>query len=146
MLFLRDIALARNSANLRICPLRSLFAMLLRDVVRLGIASKFSLLSPYTTSRSFSSRFGFSLPPILGVEPERRQSEPRAKAEWRHSVKTNPRLAISRPFSNAKIVRNNDITNFFEQKMSLFPLLKKRGSLWYQKRLSLVKRKGWLSR
>ena len=129
MLFLRDIALARNSANLRICPLRSLFAMLLRDVVWLGIASKLSLpslcttllrdvvwlciasmlslpslcttllrdvvwlgiasklslLSPCTTSRSFSSRFGFTLPPILGVEPERRQSEPRAKAEWRQS-------------------------------------------------------------
>ena len=49
MLFLRDIALARNSANLRICPLRSLFAMLLRDVVWLGIASKLSLLSLYTT-------------------------------------------------------------------------------------------------
>ena len=65
------------------------------------------------------------------AKAERTQSEGRAKAEWRHSVKTNPRLAISRPFSNAKIVRNNDITYFFEQKMSLFPLLKK-------KRLSLV--------
>ena len=62
----------------------------------------------------------------------------RANPEWRHSVKTNPRLAISRPFSNAKIVRNNDMANFFEQKMSLFPLLKKRGSLWRQKRLSFV--------
>ena len=60
---------------------------------------------------------------------KRRQSEPRAKAEWRHTVKTNPRLATSRPFSNAKIARINDIANFFEQKMSLFPLLKKRGSL-----------------
>ena len=77
--------------------------------------------------------------PPLRANPERRQSEGRANPEWRHSVKSNPRLATSRPFSNAKIVRNNDITNFFEQKMSLFPLLKKRGSLWYQKRLS------WLS-
>ena len=96
------------------------------------------------------------------AKAERRQSERCAKWEQRklaysaepkqrhrkirHSVKTNPRLAISRPFSNAKIVRNNDITNFFEQKMSLFPLLKKRGSLWYQKRLSLATRKRWLSR
>ena len=68
------------------------------------------------------------------------ESEARAKAERRHSVKTNARLAIPRPFSNAKIVRNYDITNFFEQKMSLFPLLKKRGSLWWQKRLSFVKK------
>ena len=67
-------------------------------------------------------------------------SEGRAKAERRHSVKTNPRLAISRPFSNAKIVRNYDITNFSSKKKSLFPLLKKRGSLWYQKRLSLAAR------
>ena len=80
------------------------------------------------------------------VEAERTQSEGRAKAEWRHSVKTNPRLATSRPFSNAKIARNNDMANFFEQKMSLFPLLKKRGSLWYQKRLSLTTRKRGLSR
>ena len=67
---------------------------------------------------------------------KRSQSEPRAKAEWRDTVKTNPRLATSRPFSNAKIARNNDMVNFFEQKMSLFPLLKKRGSLGWQKRLS----------
>jgi hypothetical protein len=40
------------------------------------------------------------------------------------------------PFPNAKIARINDMANFFEQKMSLFPLLKKRGSLWWQKRLS----------
>ena len=66
------------------------------------------------------------------------RSEGRAKAEWRHTVKTNPRLATSRPFSNAKIARINDIANFFEQKMSLFPLLKKRGSLWWQKRLSMA--------
>ena len=57
------------------------------------------------------------------VEAERTQSEGRANPEWRHSVKTNPRLATSRPFSNAKIMRNNDMTNFFRKKMSLFPLL-----------------------
>ena len=84
--------------------------------------------------KTFSSRFGFTLFSILGVEAERTQSEGRAKAEWRHSVKTNPRLAISRPFANAKIARINDMANFFEQKMSLFPLLKKRGSLWSQRR------------
>ena len=78
----------------------------------------------------------FFLPPFLPLFFAS-GSEARAKAERRHSVKTNPRLAISRPFSNAKIVRNNDITNFFEQKMSLFPLLKKRGSHGWQKRLSL---------
>ena len=60
--------------------------LLLRDVARLGIASKLSLLSPYTTSRSFSSRFGFTLSPILGVEPERTQSEGRANPERRHGV------------------------------------------------------------
>ena len=50
---------------------------------------------------------------------------------------------ISRPFPNAKIARINDMANFFEQKMSLFPLLKKRGSLWWQKRLSWVKKWMW---
>jgi hypothetical protein len=39
------------------------------------------------------------------------------------------RADVSRPFPNAKIVRNSDMANFFEQKMSLFPLLKKRSSL-----------------
>ena len=48
-------------------------------------------------------------------------SEGRAKAERRHSGKTKPRVATSRPSSNAKIARNNDIANFFEQKKSLFP-------------------------
>ena len=67
------------------------------------------------------------------------ESEARAKAERRHSGKTRTGLAISRPFPNAKIARINDMANFFEQKMSLFPLLKKRGSLWWQKRLSFVK-------
>ena len=78
------------------------------------------------------------------------ESEARAKAERRQSEGTLGRRErnwpLSRPFPNAKIARINDMANFFEQKMSLFPLLKKRGSLWYQKRLSLVKRKGWLSR
>ena len=64
-------------------------------------------------------------------------SEGRVKAEWRHTVKTNPRLAVSRPFPNAKIARINDMANFFEQKMSLSPFLKKRGSLGWEKRLSL---------
>ena len=76
---------------------------------------------------------------------ERSQSEGRAKAERRHSGKTRTGLTISRPFPNAKIARINDMANFFEQKMSLFPLLKKRGSLWWQKRLSWVKKEweGW---
>ena len=69
-------------------------------------------------------------------------SPPEAKARRRHdggtSEETSPRVAISRPFPNAKIVRNSDITYFFEQKKSLFPLLKKRGSFGYQKRLSLA--------
>ena len=78
----------------------------------------------------------FFLPPFLPLFFAS-GSEARAKAERRHSVKTNPRLAISRPFSNAKIVRNNDMANFFEQKKSLFPLLKKRGSHGWQKRVSL---------
>ena len=65
-------------------------------------------------------------------------SEATAKVQRRHSGKTETELATSRPFSNAKIVRIYDIANFFEQKKSLSPLLKKRGSLWWQKRLSLV--------
>ena len=54
---------------------------------------------------------------------KRRQSGGRAKAERRHSGKTRTKLGTSRPFPSAKIARNNDITNFLEQKMSLFPLL-----------------------
>ena len=69
-------------------------------------------------------------------------SPPEAKARRRHdegtSEETSPRVAIFRPFPNAKIVRNSDITYFFEQKKSFFPLLQKRGSLGWQKRLSLV--------
>ena len=57
--------------------------MLLRDVVWLGIVSKLSLLSPYTTSRSISSLFEYPLPPFLGAKAERTQSEGRAKAKWR---------------------------------------------------------------
>ncbi len=81
-----------------------------------------------------------ALPCVFLRLRKRTQSKPRAKAEWRHAVKTNLRLATSRPFSNAKIARINDMANFFEQKMSLFPLLKKRGSLWWKKRLSCVKK------
>ena len=54
---------------------------------------------------------------------KRSQSGGRAKAERRHSGKTRTKLGTSRPFPSAKIARNNDITNFLEQKMSLFPLL-----------------------
>ena len=58
---------------------------LLRDVVWFGIASKLSLLSPYTTLRSISSHFEYSLSPLLGVEAERTQSEPRANPERRQN-------------------------------------------------------------
>ena len=61
------------------------------------------------------------------AKAERRQSEGRAKALWEDENGIGHSLV---PFPNAKIARNNDIENFFEQKMSLFPLLKKRGSLW----------------
>ena len=78
------------------------------------------------------------LPSVFLHLRKRSQSGGRAKAERRHSGKTRTKLGTSRPFPSAKIARNNDITNFFEQKMSLFPLLQKRGSLQWQKRLSLV--------
>ena len=96
----------------------------------------------------------FSSPPE--AKPEWRQSEGRAKAERRQNEGTLGRREpkscsplryrnnsqdccfTSRPFSNAKIVRNNDMANFFKQKMSLFPLLEKRGSLRGQKRLSFA--------
>ena len=65
-------------------------------------------------------------------------SPPEASLQRRYGGSANMRAAVSRPFPNAKIVRNSDITNFLEQKMSLSPLLKKRGSLGWQKRLSLV--------
>ena len=48
--------------------------MLLRDVVWLGIASKLTLLSLYTTLRCVSFRFASTLPPLLGAKAERRQS------------------------------------------------------------------------
>ena len=37
----------------------------------------------YVLLWSISSFFEYSLSPLLGANPERRQSEPRAKAEWR---------------------------------------------------------------
>ena len=84
------------------------------------------LNSPPSPLYVVPANFFLLLPPSLPLFPplfslpeakaERTQSEGRANPEWRHSVKTNPRLAISRPFSNAKIVRNNDITNFSSKK------------------------------
>ena len=76
----------------------------------------------------------FSSPPE--AKPEWRQSEGRAKALWEDESEIGHLSSVS----NAKIARINDIANFFKQKKSLFPLLKKRGSLWWQKRLSLVTR------
>ena len=97
-----------------------------------------------------------ALPCVFLRLRKRRQSEGRAKAERRQNEGTLGRREpksrsplryrnnsqdccfTSRPFSNAKIVRNNDMANFFKQKMSLFPLLEKRGSLRWQKRLSFA--------
>ena len=59
---------------------------------------------------------------------KRTYSEPTANLLWRQLVKTNPSTA-SRLFPNAKIMRNNDIANYFEQKMSFLPFSYKRGSL-----------------
>ena len=72
-------------------------------------------------SGAFCSRFGFAFSPPLGAKAERTQSEGRA----------NPRDANSRPFSIAKIMRNNDITNFFRKKVVSRASFKK-------KRLSFV--------
>ena len=63
------------------------------------------------------------------------ESEGRAKALWKDENGIGHSLV---PFPNAKIARINDMANFFEQKMSLFPLLKK-------KRLSLVAKEALLS-
>ena len=79
------------------------------------------------------------------AKAERRQNEgtlgrrePKSRSPLRHRNNSQDCCFTSRPFSNAKIVRNNDMANFFKQKMSLFPLLKKRGSLRGQKRLSFA--------
>ena len=90
---------------------------------------------------------GFCLVPDSLLTPfflrlrKRSQSGGRAKAERRQSEGTLGRRKRgwppSRPFPNAKIARINDMANFFEQKMSLSPFLKKRGSLGWEKRLSL---------
>ena len=78
-MLLRDVVWLGIASKL---SLLSPYTTLLRDVVWLGIVSKLSLLSPYTTLRSFSSLFEYFLSPFL----ERRQSEPRAKAERTQSV------------------------------------------------------------
>ena len=79
------------------------------------------------------------------AKAERRQNEgtlgrrePKSRSPLRHRNNSQDCCFTSRPFSNAKIVRNNDMANFFKQKMSLFPLLEKRGSLRGQKRLSFA--------
>ena len=62
--------------------------MLLRDVVWLGIASKLSLLSPYTTLRPISSRFVYPLPPPWAWSWPVVKSEGTTKARRRQSVST----------------------------------------------------------
>ena len=59
--------------------------------------------------------FAVVLPCVFLRLRKRIQSGGRAKAERRHSGKTRTKLGNSRPFPSAKIARNNDITNFFEQ-------------------------------
>ena len=68
------------------------------------------------------------------------EDENESRSPLRYRNNSQDCCFITRPFPNAKIARINDMANFFEQKMSLFPLLKKRGSLWWQKRLSWVKK------
>ena len=107
--------------------------LLLRDVARLGIASKLSLLSPYTTSRSFSSRFGFTLSPILGVEPERTQSEGRAKALCENESEIGHFPTVFECKDSAELRHGK----LFRAKNVTFPTFKK-------KRLSLVAKEALL--
>ena len=70
--------------------------------------------------------------PSWGHHASNLRSGDRAKAERTQSEgRANPRDANSRPFSIAKIMQNNDITNFFRKKVVIRASFKK-------KRLSFV--------
>ena len=66
---------------------------------------------------SISSFFEYSLSPLLGANPERRQSEPRAKAEWRQPPviiipkRTKIRVPLLRKKKWHKVALDNNNNN-----------------------------------
>ena len=92
------------------------YTTLLRDVVWFGIASKLSLLSPYTTLRPSSSRFGYPLPPPWEQSYLVVKSEGTTKARRRQSVSTfdimipkNPKIRV--PLLRKKVAPDDNYNN-----------------------------------